>query len=77
MAKSFIRVNMGTLDRAIRVLTGCVMMYFGFLDQSLIGNTVVALIVGFFGIISIAFAYIGFCPIYTLGNVNTLPKTSE
>ena len=77
MAEGFVRVNMGMLDRAIRIITGCVMMYFGFVDQSLIGNTVVALIVGFFGIISIAFAYLAFCPIYTLGNVNTLPKTSE
>ena len=71
MAEKFIRRNMGTIDRIIRVITGLVMMYLGFIDQSIIGNTTIAIIVGIFGIISIAFAYIAFCPIYTLGNVST------
>jgi len=71
VAEKFIRRNMGTIDRIIRVITGLVMMYLGFIDQSIIGNTTIAIIVGIFGIISIAFAYIAFCPIYTLGNVST------
>ena len=71
MATNFVRRNMGTVDRLIRVLTGLAMIYFGFIDTSLIGNTVIATIVGFFGIISIGFAYIAFCPIYTLGNIST------
>lgn len=71
MAEKFVRRNMGTIDRIIRVITGLVMMYLGFIDQSIIGNTTIAIIVGIFGIISIAFAYIAFCPIYTLGNVST------
>lgn len=71
MAKKFVRRNMGTLDRLIRTITGLAMIYFGFIDQSLIGNVTIAIIVGVFGIISIAFAYIAFCPIYTLGNVST------
>lgn len=66
---------MGTIDRLIRTVTGLAMMYFGFIDQSLIGNTTIAVIVGIFGIISIAFAYIAFCPIYTLGNVSTAGAT--
>jgi len=71
MSKKFIRRNMGTIDRIIRVLTGLAMIYFGFIDTSLIDNTMIATIVGIFGIISIAFAYISFCPIYTLGNIST------
>ena len=77
MAKKFIRRNMGTVDRLIRTATGLAMLYFGFVDQSFIGNTTIAIIVGVFGIISIAFAYIAFCPIYTLGNVSTAPKEAE
>lgn len=62
---------MGTIDRLIRTVSGLAMIYFGFIDQSLIGNVTIALIVGVFGIISIVFAYLAFCPIYTLGNVST------
>lgn len=77
MSKKFIRRNMGTIDRLIRVITGLAMIYFGFIDQSLIGNSTIAVIVGIFGIISIAFAYIAFCPIYTLGNVSTAAKSDS
>lgn len=76
MASSFVRKNMGTIDRIIRVLTGLVMMYFGFINQAVIGNMTINIIVGIFGIISILFAYIAFCPIYTLGNVSTAKKSS-
>jgi hypothetical protein len=75
MSNKFVRRNMGTVDRLIRTITGLAMIYFGFIDQSVIGNSTIAVIVGIFGIISIAFAYIAFCPIYTLGNVSTATKT--
>lgn len=68
---------MGTIDRLIRVITGLAMIYLGFIDQSLIGNSTIAVIVGIFGIISIAFAYIAFCPIYTLGNVSTAAESDS
>lgn len=79
VAKAFVRRNMGTIDRLIRIVTGLAMIYFGFIDQSLIGSVVIASIVGVFGVISIAFAYLAFCPIYTLGNVSTasVPDTDE
>jgi Inner membrane protein YgaP-like, transmembrane domain len=64
---------MGTIDRVIRTVMGLAMIYFGFVDQSLIGNVAIAYIVGVFGVISIAFAFIAFCPIYTMGNISTAP----
>ena len=69
--------NMGQIDRIIRIMTGLVMMYFGFIDQSVIDSLVVNIIIGIFGIISIIFAYLSFCPIYTLGNVSTASDKSE
>jgi len=75
MSTSFVRNNMGTVDRLIRVCTGLAMMYFGFWDQEVIGDMTINIIVGIFGIISIGFAYISFCPIYTLGNINTNKKS--
>lgn len=77
MASKFVRKNMGQIDRLIRVITGLVMMYLGFIDQSIIDDLTINIIVGVFGIISIAFAYIAFCPIYTLGNVSTAKKTAN
>ncbi len=77
MASTFVRKNMGQIDRLIRVMTGLVMMYLGFINQEVIGDLTINIIVGIFGIISIAFAYISFCPIYTLGNISTAKKPSE
>ena len=77
MTSSFVKKNMGLVDRLIRTVTGLVMMYFGFINQEVIGNLTINIIVGIFGIISIAFAYIAFCPIYTLGNVSTAKKSSD
>lgn len=68
---------MGLIDRSIRIITGLVMMYFGFIDQAVIGNLTINIILGIFGIVSIAFAYIAFCPIYTLGNISTIKKPSQ
>lgn len=77
MATIFGKKNMGSIDRAIRIITGLVMMYLGFINQAVIGNFTINIIVGVFGIISIVFAYMSFCPIYTFGNISTMKKTSN
>lgn len=77
MASFFGKRNMGLIDRTIRIVTGLVMMYFGFIDQSVIGNLTVSIIIGIFGIISILFAYMAFCPIYTFGNISTIKKPAD
>ena len=69
-----IKKNMGSIDRAIRIMTGLAMLYLGFIETSIIDDATINIIVGIFGFISIAFAYISFCPIYTLGNISTLKK---
>ena len=77
MASFFGKRNMGVLDRAIRIVTGLIMMYFGFIDQAVIGNFTINIIVGIFGIISILFAYMAFCPIYTFGNISTNKNSTD
>lgn len=77
MASFFGRRNMGRIDQFIRYATGLGMMYLGFINQEVIDNLTINIIVGFFGIISILFAYMAFCPIYTLGNVSTIRKTTD
>ena len=76
MSSSFVKVNMGLIDRIIRIVTGLGMIYLGFIEQTIIGNLTINIIVGIFGIVSIYFAYIAFCPIYTFGNISTA-KTSD
>jgi len=77
MPFSFAKKNMGMIDRLIRAITGFAMMYIGFIDQAIIGNLTINIIVGIFGVVSILFAYIASCPIYILGNISTIKKSSE
>lgn len=77
MASFFGKRNMGAIDRSIRVITGLVMIYLGFINTSVISSDIINLIVGVIGIISVVFAYLAFCPIYTLGGVSTIKKSSE
>lgn len=77
MASKFVIKNMGQIDRIIRIASGLVLMYIGFIEQSIIDDLAINIIVGVFGLVSAAFAYIGFCPIYTLGNVSTVKKTNR
>jgi len=77
MSFSFAKKNMGMIDRLIRAITGFAMIYIGFIDQAIIGNLTINIIVGVFGLISIIFAYIASCPIYFLGNISTIKKSSE
>lgn len=77
MASFFGKRNMGTIDRMIRTVTGLALMYLGFFEQEIIGNLTINIIVGAFGIISILFAYIAFCPIYTFEDVSTIKNSSE
>lgn len=77
MASFFGKRNMGMIDRMIRTVTGLAMVYLGFFEQEIIGNMTINIIVGVFGVISILFAYIAFCPIYTFGDISTIKNSSE
>lgn len=77
MASFFGKRNMGLVDRSIRIVMGSAMIYVGFIDQSIIGSTTVNIIIGVIGMISIVFAFMAFCPLYTLGNVSTIKKPAD
>lgn len=63
--------NAGMLDRALRTIIGVVMIYFGFINTGLIGQVILAVLIGIFGIINILVAVTGVCPVYTLAGINT------
>jgi len=71
-----IKNNMGTLDRTLRLLGSLALLYVGFINTGLIGNTMVNVLLGGFGIANIIFAITGSCPVYTLAHISTAGKDS-
>lgn len=63
--------NMGKLDQLFRVTLGIVLIYIGFVDQSIIGDPLFAYAVGAFGVINLGSGFIRVCPIYLLAGINT------
>ena len=57
--------NVGTLDRAVRVVIGIAIAVTGYLYGSWWGLA---------GIVPIATAFISFCPLYTIFKLNTSEK---
>ena len=67
--------NIGGLDRAIRSVITVIMIYYGFVDTTLIGQTLISNLVGIFGIINGIATIVGICPAYTLAGISTCPKS--
>ena len=65
--------NVGGIDRVIRVITALVLIYFGFINTALIGQALLATLIGIFGIVNILAAIIGICPVYAIAGINTCP----
>lgn len=63
--------NAGKLDRSLRVVMGAVLIYFGFIDASFISQSLLATLIGIFGVINILVAATGVCPVYTLAGIST------
>ncbi|VAX12082.1 hypothetical protein MNBD_GAMMA24-305 [hydrothermal vent metagenome] len=66
-----IKRNIGWLDFAIRVCVSLVMIYFGFINESLVNDEIARLMLGIFGCLSLLIAIVGFCPVYVLTGFNT------
>ncbi len=58
--------NVGTVDRALRVIVGLVLLGLTFAGQ--IG------VWGWIGVVPLVTAAIGFCPLYTVLGMNTCPR---
>jgi len=63
--------NMGTLDRAIRIVIAVVIAVLYF-NGNLSGLT--ATVLGIFAIIFIITSFVGFCPLYTVIGLSTCKK---
>jgi hypothetical protein len=63
-------VNEGTLDRGIRLVAGLILLALVFMTMTGIRQIVAAVA----GLILLATAAIGFCPLYALFDVTTCPR---
>lgn len=60
--------NVGTVDRTIRIIIGLALLWYALLAAPTGYNWV-----GWIGIIPLATALIGFCPLYTVLGISTCP----
>ncbi|MCX8019779.1 MAG: DUF2892 domain-containing protein [Chitinophagaceae bacterium] len=68
------KVNMGTVDRIIRIVIAAVLAYLYF--SQTVGGTL-GLILLILGVVFVLTSVVGFCPLYTLVGINTCPAKKE
>lgn len=69
--------NLHAVDRTVRLAVGVVAIYLGFLDPSLIGNDLVATLLGVFGAINVFAFFTGYCPVYGITQFSTYQDGTE
>ena len=68
--------NMCTLDRIIRVFLSLGCLYLGFVDPSIIGDQLLATLIGIFGAFNLLVIAIGVCPVYYMAGISTANKNN-
>lgn len=63
--------NVGRLDQILRIGIGLVLIWVGFVDESLIGDRLIATLIGVFGVLNLLAAVVRICPVYTIAGINT------
>lgn len=63
--------NVGRLDQILRIGIGLVLIWIGFIDDSLIGDRLIATLIGIFGVLNTLAAVVRVCPVYTVAGINT------
>ncbi|HQU14679.1 MAG: hypothetical protein B7Z66_15755 [Chromatiales bacterium 21-64-14] len=66
-----IQQNIGRLDQAIRLVVSSAMVYYGFLNRSLIPDHFSGMVVGVLGSLNVVVAVVRCCPLYTVTGINT------
>ncbi|MDH5764788.1 MAG: DUF2892 domain-containing protein [Gammaproteobacteria bacterium] len=66
-----LKKNIGTTDQVIRIIISLLLIYIGFIDESIIGDSLSSMVLGILGCMSLMVAIIRICPLYTVCNINT------
>lgn len=72
-----INSNLGRIDRVARLLVGVAFIYLGFVNTDLITNEVIRYVMGGFGVINVISSIMGFCPLYSVANIDTRSKETD
>ena len=73
----YIKTNLGTVDRALRISISGAMVYIGFFDHSIVTDELAEMILGVFGVAILISAIIGNCPLYDLIGLNTCKSNNN
>lgn len=68
-----LKCNIGKLDQVLRIVTGLVLIYVGFVNTAIINDSLINNVLGVFGVINIVVGFIRVCPVYYMANISTLP----
>ena len=66
-----IKKNVGLADRILRLGAGLMMIYFGFINATIIPDQIAALLLGLLGVIFLLTAVFSVCPFYNVIGINT------
>lgn len=72
-----LQCNIGGIDRILRVGISLLMIYFGFINDTIIADQVASTILGTLGLASMFVAAIGICPLYFIIGFNTCSSEDE
>lgn len=64
--------NVGFADRIFRLGASLMMMYFGFIDETVIADQLSAILLGVFGFLIFLSAVFSICPLYNLIGISTI-----
>lgn len=71
------RRNLSSIDQLVRLLVGVACVYIGFIDAEIVGNELISILIGSFGVINIFAALFSYCPVYAACGVNTYVAKSQ
>ncbi|MEW5756352.1 MAG: DUF2892 domain-containing protein [Pseudomonadota bacterium] len=69
--------NASSMDRIARIVIAAICIYLGFIDSSIIGDQLLAIALGVFGVVNLFVAFSGFCPVYALAGISTCKAPKE
>lgn len=70
----FLKRNLHSVDKIIRLLIGVICIYLGFIDHTAISNDIVSNLLGLFGLINLLAGISSYCPVYGLAGISTYHK---
>ena len=67
--------NMHKVDQLFRILIGSAMIYFGFIDHSVIADPIFGIPLGLFGVVNLISGLMASCPVYSIAGFSTCKAT--